>query len=435
VGSTLDAVGRSLEQGLLPAKIFGDPAIFELEMERLFTRTWLYVGHESEIPEPGDYVLRSMAGESVLLVRGKDGKIRVLVNTCRHRGNVVCRAERGNAAAFQCPYHGWTYDNTGALVAAPGIEAYGETLDHLQWGLVHAHQVDQYNGLIFATFNSDAPSLDRYLGGARWYLDVSTRRSEIGLEVIGAPHRWTIPANWKLPADQFVGDTAHFPFTHVSAFGLGTWPKTEGPPWVANISLENGHGVWLRGVEAGYSVMNVRGYPESLMASIKRNLLPGQIEVLERSASFGGNIMPNLAFMDLAFSPEPGTPSIGYFSLRLWNPVSVDRTEIWSWCLIEKDTPPDFKDSAYKAYLRGFGPSGVFEQDDMIVWSGPTRTAKGPISRELLQNISMGMKNSQHDPTFPGPGTVSVNKSRFLEANARAFYRAWLQNLIGENVP
>lgn len=435
VESTLQTMAENLNDGLLPARIFSDPEIFELEIERLFVKTWLFVGHESEIPTPGDYVLRRMAGESVLLVRGKDGRIRVLVNTCRHRGNLVCRAERGKAESFQCPYHGWLYDNTGALIGVPGQEYYGNLLDRSEWGLVQAQQVDQYNGLIFATFNPDAPSLARYLGGAKWYLDISTKRSDAGLEVIGAPHRWIIPANWKLPADQFVGDTAHFPFTHLSAFGLGTWPRTDGPPWVANVSLESGHGVWLRGVEAGYSVMAQRGYPEALIASLKRNLLPEQIEVLERSPSFGGNIMPNLAFMDLAFSPEPGTPSVGYFSLRLWNPISADQTEIWSWCLIEKDAPREFKDAAYKAYLRGFGPSGVFEQDDMIVWSGPTRTSKGPVSRHILQNISMGLKDSEPDPNFRGPGKVSVNKSRFLEANVRAFYRAWLGHLIAEAVP
>lgn len=431
VESTLETMARSLDQGLLSSRAFSDPEIYELEIERLFMKSWLFVGHESELPKPGDYVLRDMAGESVLLVRGKDAKVRVLVNTCRHRGNIVCRTEKGNADSFQCPYHGWLYDNTGTLAAAPGMESYQQPLDKNEWGLVQAPQVEEYNGLVFATFDSGAPSLSDYLGGAKWYLDISTKRSDAGLEVIGTPHRWIVPSNWKLPADQFVGDTAHFPFTHVSAFGLGTWPKTEGPPWAANISLENGHGVWVRGVERGYSIMNVRGYPDSIIASLKRNLVPGQVEVLERSPSFGGNLMPNLAFMDLAFSPEPGAPSVGYLSLRLWNPISVDQTEIWSWCLIERDTPEEFKESAYRAYLRGFGPSGVFEQDDMIVWSGPTRTSKGPISRKLFQNISMGIKNSEHDPTFPGPGQVFVNKSRFLETNLRSFYRAWLQSLVG----
>lgn len=101
IESTLDDIGNALDDGLLPALVFSDPRIFELEIERLFVKTWLYVGHQSEVPRAGDFVVRPMAGESVLLVRGKDERVRVLVNTCRHRGNIVCRLERGNAASFQ----------------------------------------------------------------------------------------------------------------------------------------------------------------------------------------------------------------------------------------------------------------------------------------------------------------------------------------------
>lgn len=429
--STLEWIAKNLDEGLLPAGVFSDQSIFELELDRLFVRTWLFVGHESEVPKLGDYVARSMASESVLLVRGHDDKIRVLINTCRHRGNIVCRTGRGNTKGFECSYHGWRYDNTGSLIGVPGIETYGEKLNPEQWGLIQAAKVELYNGLIFATFNAEAPSLEDFLGGTKWYLDILTKRSDVGLQTLGTPHRWVIPANWKLPADQFVGDAAHFPFTHISALKLGTWPITDGPPWVANISLENGHGIWIRGVEAGHSVLWVRGYPDSVTAALKRNLLPGQLEVLERSTSLGGNILPNLAFMDLAFADEPGASSVGYLSLRLWNPISVDQTEVWSWCLVEKDTPQEFKEKAYKAYLRAFGPSGVFEQDDVVVWSGVTKTAKGPVSRKLLQNISMGMNNSELDTSFPGPGKVYTNKTRFLESNLRAFYRSWLQNLVG----
>jgi PAH dioxygenase large subunit len=429
---SLPSIAASLARNRLPSGIFSDPALYELELERLFLRTWLFVGHESEIPEPGDYVVRRMAGESVLLVRGTDGQCRVLLNTCRHRGNLVCRTERGNAASFQCAYHGWLYEASGALLQAPGTETYAEPIDQAQLGLVAVPQVDNYNGLIFANFDATAPTLDDYLGATKWYLDILTRRSDVGLEVIGAPHRWIIPANWKLAADQFTGDMAHFPFTHMSAFSLGTWPRTDAPPWVANIALENGHCAWIRGVEAGHNVLHVRGYPDNILASLRRNLSPPQAEVLERAPSIGGNLLPNLSFMDLAFAPEPGAPASGYLSLRLWNPLAVDQTEVWSWCLVEKDTPAAFKESGYAAYLRGFGPSGTFEQDDMAVWVGATQTAKGPISRRLLQNIAMGSRDPQRDPTFAGPGDVVVSPTRYFEANVRAFYRAWLGYLLDE---
>ena len=135
--NTLATMGQNLDQGLLPLRIYSDPEIFELEMERLFSKVWLFVGHQSEIPNPGDYVLRNLARDSFMFVRGRDGKIRVLLNACRHRGMKVCRVERGNTPTFRCPNHGWTYNNTGELWGVPAMEeAYGDSLDRLQWSLI-----------------------------------------------------------------------------------------------------------------------------------------------------------------------------------------------------------------------------------------------------------------------------------------------------------
>ena len=127
-------------------------------------------------------------------------------------------------------------------------------------------------------------------------------------------------------------------------------------------------------------------------------------------------------------------PATAFPKARDWHFVfmSISPSFFINTSLLPREkAPKSYKETAYKAYLRGFGPSGVFEQDDMIVWSGPTRTAKGPVGRTLLQNISMGMTNTEIDKSFPGPGKVFVNKSRFLESNLRSFYRNWLQNLVG----
>ncbi|MGH2372262.1 MAG: Rieske 2Fe-2S domain-containing protein, partial [bacterium] len=118
------------EQGHIPAFIFSDPEIYRLEMDALFTRCWLFVAHESEIPSPGDYVTRHMGDHPVIVARGEDGRIRVLLNVCRHRGMRICRADLGNASHFRCPYHGFTYKNTGELIGIPfQAEIYGSGLD------------------------------------------------------------------------------------------------------------------------------------------------------------------------------------------------------------------------------------------------------------------------------------------------------------------
>ena len=114
------------------------PAVFEAELDRIFAHSWLYVGHESEIPEPGDYVRRPVGGRPVFMVRGvKTGQVNVFHNTCTHRGAVVCRKDRGNAKVFQCFYHAWSFDSEGTLVGVPGRDAYGEDLDMASLGLAH----------------------------------------------------------------------------------------------------------------------------------------------------------------------------------------------------------------------------------------------------------------------------------------------------------
>src|SRR4051795_3674321 len=116
----------NIETGLFPAAIYSDPDVFHLERERLFSRTWQFLAHESEIPEPGDYVVRRIVDDSFIVVRDEGGAIRVLFNMCVHRGMQVCRAELGNASHFRCPYHAWTYNNTGELTGVPFHEdAYG----------------------------------------------------------------------------------------------------------------------------------------------------------------------------------------------------------------------------------------------------------------------------------------------------------------------
>ena len=151
-------------QGLVDRRIFHDPEIYQLELEQIFARAWLFMCHESQIPNAGDYFLNSMGEDRVIVVRDEDGGINVLLNSCRHRGNAVCRADEGNTSSFMCTYHGWTYDLTGKLVGVPGFrEVYHEELDRDQWGLVRAAQVNSYKGFVFATLDPTAPNLYDYL--------------------------------------------------------------------------------------------------------------------------------------------------------------------------------------------------------------------------------------------------------------------------------
>src|SRR4051794_890004 len=212
-----DVVG-DIRDGMVPAPIYGDEEIFELEHERVFGRAWMFMAHESEIPEPGDYVVRRIVDDSFIVVRDEAGAVRVLFNMCLHRGMQVCRSELGNTSHFRCPYHAWTYKNSGELIGVPfHRDAYGgeDGLRRSGMGLLPAPRVETYAGLIFASLDDDAPELANYLGGFRFYLDFYLRQSAEGSELHG-PQRFRVKANWKIGAENFAGDTYHTPHTHAS---------------------------------------------------------------------------------------------------------------------------------------------------------------------------------------------------------------------------
>ena len=149
------------------------PEIFVQERERIFNHCWLYVGHESEVAEPGDYVRRPVGGRPVFMVRGaRSGQVHVFHNTCTHRGAVVCRQKSGNAKVFQCFYHAWTFDSEGQLTGVPGRDAYGEKLDFDALGLKPVARMASYRGFVFASFDSGIVDLTDYLAGATEYLDL-----------------------------------------------------------------------------------------------------------------------------------------------------------------------------------------------------------------------------------------------------------------------
>ena len=149
-----------------------DPDILVAERDRVFDQCWIYAGHDSEVPKPGDFKTRDVGGRPVILTRDGDDNVRLFLNTCRHRGAKVCREREGNTKRFYCFYHGWSYGNDGALVAVPGDDAYPDTFDRSELGLKDVPRFENYRGFWFASFNPDVEDLEPYLAGATEYIDL-----------------------------------------------------------------------------------------------------------------------------------------------------------------------------------------------------------------------------------------------------------------------
>lgn len=403
------------EVGEVPAYILGDPTIYKLEHEKVFLKTWLFIGHESEIANKGDFITRDLAGYSVIVARGEDGVIRGFYNMCTHRGMKLCRADKGNKSSFVCPYHGFNFKNNGDLIGVPlQQDIYGGQLDLSKMAL-HQVKIESYKGLLFGTWNEDPQPLSDFLGDFKWYLDIVVGRTE--MEVVGPPQRFIVHSNWKIGSDNFVGDSYHTMVTHGSIVKLGMVPNATYSKKGYQIHTEHGHGLNLGTPNPDFA------FPEELIPEYKANLTPEQFDVLSNLKNMVGTIFPNLSF--LISHTKVKNQLVSNTTVRLWRPVDVDKMEVITWFLVEKNASEDWKRRSREAFVLTFSSSGIFEQDDTEVFTDITALASGPMPllKRLTYNYTMGLHRKPLTD-FPGPGTVYDDK--FSEASQRNFYRYWL---------
>lgn len=407
------------DRGIISPRIFAEQEIYEQELEQIFARCWLFLCHETQIPEPGDFITTYMGEDPVLVVRDRSSKINAFLNICRHRGNRLCRAESGNAAAFICAYHGWGYSNDGSLQAVPNLQdAYYSELDTNKWGLIPVAQLDSYKGLIFATFDASAPPLLDYLGDATWYLDFFFDRREGGVEAVGGMHKFVIPANWKMPAENFCGDGYHTGWSHLSAvttgFGGDFRARPSGKGKV--ISPGNGHCIVALGPEdqTDPPVAEILAYEEAIKPEVEKRL-GDRVKLVKPHA---GTIFPNFSMLR----------SIAR-TFRVWQPRGPGHTEIQAAVYVDKAAPSEVKEAFRLQAIRGFGPSGGFEQDDMDNWQGCSESGRGFMSKQQRLNIGMGMGHESYDEKLSG----WASDYRLSENNHRNYYRRWGQMMSAAN--
>lgn len=212
---------RLISEDRVHGSLYTDPAVFADELERIWYRTWVYVGHESELPEPNDYVVKSIGPQSIIMTRDRHGEIHLLLNRCSHRANQICEAARGNTGALRCQYHGWTFGTDGSLLGYPFRQGYGPDADKSSLGLGKVTRVDSYQGFVFGSFASDGPSLVEHLGAATDVIDRLVRLSPQGkVQITAGWLQHEVKANWKMLVENET-DGYHPQFVHSSIFEVG----------------------------------------------------------------------------------------------------------------------------------------------------------------------------------------------------------------------
>lgn len=419
--------------GTLDRRVFADEAVYKLEMQNIFARAWNFMCHESQIPNIGDYFINYIGEDQVIVVRDKQGEVQVLLNTCRHRGNALCRAEQGNAKSFVCSYHGWNYDLNGDLIGVPGLTSYyHKDLDKSKWGLAKAAQVDNFHGFYFATLDPDAPSLHDYLGEVgRIGLGLLVTNGDV--VVVDGVQKNVIDCNWKIAVDNLF-DWYHVQYSHASA-GIAGFMDIAAILHPNNQMVmfgEYGHAISGPVIPldkqaeidaisdedklkmAANMFNNERGPAPPPRMSFARELLgPVGMRCMGHP-----NIFPNL------WVSTNGTQ----LSLRL--PRGPFETEIWWFTILPKAMPEEIrkKQIAFNAHL--FGPAGMLEQDDGENWSQSTRASRGVKARSYRHNMSMGLGR---DDVLTDNSTVSRVETKISEHAQRWLYRNWTDWLTADS--
>jgi len=354
--------GELILNDRISGRVYYDQQIFQEESERIWHREWVYVAHESEVPEPGDYLTRRLGLQPVIVSRDEDRKIHLLLNRCMHRGNTVCQSDSGNSHAFRCAYHGWTYNNRGDLVGVPYASGYDTSFRKEDFALAKVPRVASYRGLIFASLSAVGPTLDEHLGEAKRLIDQFVNLSPDGELVLrSGVLKHSYKGNWKMALENSV-DGYHPNILHHAAMVMMMKGKNDMEAVFGESSdamaRDLGHGVeqldlnpihtkhggrvvppgWSKEAFEQYHAAMVRGHGENAADKI----------IAEGPPHFC--IFPNIIFILNQF--------------RVIQPVSVNETVIHYYPTLLKGAPEEINQRRLSETYLIHGPAGRVAPDD-----------------------------------------------------------------------
>ncbi|MEU5403571.1 benzoate 1,2-dioxygenase large subunit [Streptomyces sp. NPDC005963] len=361
-----DALEEDSETGVYRVRrsVFTDEELFELEMAHIFEGNWVYLAHDSQIPEPGDYFTTYIGRQPVVISRDKQGELHALVNACSHRGAMLCRRKTDNRTTFTCPFHGWTFSNTGRLlkVKDPRGAGYPEQFNtDGSHDLTRVARFENYRGFLFGSLNLDVVPLVEHLGEAAKVIDMVVDQSPEGLEVLRGSSTYTYDGNWKLQtengADGYHVSATHWNYAATQArrtagesandtktMDAGGWSKQQGGFY----SFDHGHLLlWTKWLDPTNRPLHDRR--DELVAEFGEARADWMIGVSRNLCLY-----PNVYLMD-QFSSQ----------IRHFRPISVDRTEVTIYCIAPKGESAEARTLRIRQYEDFFNATGMATPDDL----------------------------------------------------------------------
>jgi p-cumate 2,3-dioxygenase subunit alpha len=391
------------------------PEVFEAERERIFDTCWLYVGHESELAEPGDYRRRTIGGRPIIFLRDSDGTVRALFNACTHRGATICRQDAGNARVFQCFYHAWTFDTTGQLVQVPDEEGYGPCFDKAERNLRAPAQFDSYRGFCFLSYNSDAEPLEEYLAGATEYFDLIADQSVAGMKVLAGANLYSIKANWKLLVENSLDGYHAVPvhstyFDYIASYGEGE--DIEPKLGERVFDLGNGHTVLQGPTPFGRPIAH---WHPLFGEQAKEEIHALEAEVVER---LGEERAFRICHMVRSMIVFPNLLIIdgNAITIRCIEPKAPDHLEVSAWTLMPSEFDETRVARSVDSYVTFLGPGGFATPDDV----------------EALESCQEGFRTWRHQEWSDISRGMTRMPRMVDELQMRTFWRGWAARMEGE---
>lgn len=415
---------------VLPDRVHGkaltDPAIFDAEMEIIFEQGWSYIGHESEIPNPGDFRTSYIGRQPIIFSRDSAGEIHVVMNRCTHRAVLLCTEESGNTRAFRCPYHLWTFRNSGKLVGVPYPEGYGPDFCKSDFDLPRPPRVGFYRGFIFASMAGDGPGLDEHLGTlAKEQIDLFLDLSPMGeIECSAGVNRFYFKGNWKLQLDN-TADFYHVNLLHRSLLdvlaeqqGVDVTPASSETSEALNVYLGSGH-----------SMMDIRPYNRRHPDSVRDHVLRGggpQGDYIQSLKDAHGDERAEDVIV-AAGTHMAVWPNLGVLSgmIRRLRPISADLTEVILTPAMLKGVPESVNTARLRGHEGFFPPSGMGGSDDVEVFE------RIQLGLAATANPWIYLGRGMHRETHHDNGSVTAQVTD--EANARGIYQFW-RNVLVKNI-